>query len=251
MLPSERPHVAARSKGASVADLFTAHDADWDRFAASTEAAAALRRWRLRHPRLASFADVGALLTAIGDRRRPDTQDELLLALLAEARDDNVAGRAVLRAITPGLVRVVRSYRSVWGDSDTAAMVAAAALERIATYPLHRTRAVAANLIGDVRNHLHRARVRDQASLAVTPLPLDIAAPSEPTPGEEIIDLVEHAVAEGALTRRAGRLILLHHVFDVHGPALARIDGGGYEAVKKYRRRGEAALGSLAAPEVA
>lgn len=235
-----------------MADLFAAHDSDWARFAKSPEASAALGRWSDRHPALAAFDTVDTLLAAVADRRFPDTQDDLLLALLTEARDDLIARRAVLRAVTPGLVRLARSYRAVWGEADVDAMVAVAALERIAAYPLRRRKAVAANLVGDVRNQLHRARLRDQVSLAACPLRvLDTEAPTYATPSDEILELVARGVADGTLTPRAGRLIILHRIFDVRGPALAHRDGGDYEAVKKYRRRAEAALASNAAPEVA
>lgn len=235
-----------------MADLFSAHDADWCRFTRSIEASAALRRWTSRHPTFAAFDSLDALLAAVANRRCPDTQDDLLLALLTEARDDLAARRTVLRAITPGLVRIVRSYRGVWSDDDSAAMVAVAALERIASYPLHRKTAVAANLVRDVRNRLYRQRLRDHPHLVAVALPEDgISCQPQRTAREEVLDLVGHALDDGTLTRRAAQLIVLHRVFDIHGPALASIDGGSYEAVRKYRLRAEATLARVTAPEVA
>src|SRR3546814_18618524 len=78
-------------------------------------------------------------------------------------RTDTDADRVALFSLWPGLNVVAHRYGRRWDYDDTAAEVIAAALERIASYPMHRTSSPAANIVLDVRNRLHTLRRRERS----------------------------------------------------------------------------------------
>lgn len=227
-------------------DIFSALDSEWAHFSRSCEGHAALRRWRQRTA--LPFDDLPALVEALRSRTAPDARDRLLHEVIRLCGTDGDARRVVLQALIPGLVGVARSYRLRWGREETDSMVVAAALERIANYPLHRSRP-AVNIIRDVQNDMHRARLREVAleEAIGAPFPLHelrvLPAPVTPEPvSDELVELVTGAVDEGIISRRGARLILLHRVVGVRTEDIARAEGRRPCTVRKHRHQAEAAL---------
>src|SRR3546814_12628992 len=133
-------------------------------------------------------------------------------------RTDTDADRVALFSLWPGLNVVAHRYCRRWDYDDTAAEVIAAALERIASYPMHRTSSPAANIVLDVRNRLHTLRRREEALSEVTGAPLDVDAaacvPTDAQPGTapELVALLRDGIEAGGVTRRGAVVRLLHPV---------------------------------------
>ncbi|MGH9014409.1 MAG: hypothetical protein ACRDZ1_10805 [Acidimicrobiia bacterium] len=179
-------------------ELFAALDFDWRLAVSSRAAQAALRRWR-GDPVLGRLRDLDEILerTARGADRRD--ANAVLTALLRQAKTDEMAARAALQALAPGLTNVAKRMGAA-RDPDIAAEVVAVALTKIKSYPYERrARAVAANLVLDVLNalwHSHgpqdgRPRERCVAPdhLARVPDPQPDAATARPT-GRDVLEAV-------------------------------------------------------------
>lgn len=230
-------------------NLFTALDTDWAVFSSSSAGNAALRRWR--HQTAIGFDDLAALLRALRSRSNPDARDRLLRDVIYLAARDLDARRVVLQALIPGLIGVARRYAPRWGQDEVESMVVAAALDRIANYPLNRSRP-AANIVRDVQNDLYRARRRevDLETAIGEAIPLHELHSSPPIPffqppSDELVELVADRVGSGAISTRGARLILLHRVLGVRTQDIARAEGCRPCTVRKHRQQAEVALGGV------
>lgn len=228
--------------------LFNELDLDWSRFARSGSARCSLQRWRRLEPVFAAFESVETLLAGLRSRTDLDHRDVVWFALLRIARTDTDARRVALFALWPGLNVVAQRYGRRWDYDDTAAEVIAAALERIASYPIHRTSSPAANIVLDVRNRLHTLRRREEALSEAVGAPVGIEAAlrlpaSQPTgSARDLVEVVRDGVDAGCVTRRGARLILLHRVLGTPTREVASLEGRRAAAVRKARERAEAAL---------
>ncbi len=230
-------------------NLFTALDQDWAAFSSSPAGDAALRRWRLQ---IGPFhEDLPSLLRALRSRVNPDARDRLFRDVMYLAATDPDARRVVLQALIPGLIGVVRMYGPRWGHDEAESMVVAAALDRIANYPLNRARP-AVNIVRDVQNDLYRARRREvEVEIAIgetTPLHELAWFPAVPVhrpPSDELVELVEDGVSSGTITVRGARLILLHRILGIRTTDIAEAEGRRPCTVRKHRQQAEAALAGL------
>src|SRR5207248_941104 len=105
---------------------------------------------------------INDLLVAMQDDVDPETRDRLVYRFAMLSSTDRDASRVMLQVVRPGLVSIAQRYRPRWGWDETASMTVAAAFERIVTYPPGRRERPAANIVRDVQNRLHRARVREE-----------------------------------------------------------------------------------------
>jgi hypothetical protein len=227
-------------------NALTALDHDWPIFAASSTARTAMRRWGEQDPELARFRDVDAVCNGLRHASDLDMRDRLWLACLRIARHDIAARRLLLHALLPGLFTIAFHYEARWGRDETASMVVAAAVSRIAAYPEHRTSRPAANLIHDTRHELYLARLRDvvKDQIRVTEeLPANLPQPgAEPHPAEEIAELLVAAVAGQRISAHDARTIFLSRVLGVKTTAIARAAGIPTQTLRQQRRRAETAL---------
>lgn len=166
-------------------ELFAALEREWQVVAVSSEADAALQSWAA-DPVLGGIRSIGEIL----ERTRPGTNrasaDSLLGALLRRAPRNDIAARAALQALSPGLINVARRMGAA-RDPDVAAEVVTVALARIKCYPYERRpRAIAANVVLDVLHALWQDRASAGREMA--------------TPAEEL-----HRVAEPERAERAER----------------------------------------------
>jgi hypothetical protein len=233
-------------------NVLAALNTEWPIFATSGAAASALRRWAGSEPELARFDDLDGLVEELRSRTDVDHRDGLWLACIRLARDDIAARRVLLQALLPGLFTVALRYEARWGRQETASMVAAAAVSRIAAYPQHRTSRPAANLIHDTRHELYLARLRDVVreqvrSAEELPLNLPDSGP-QAHPAQEIVELVTAAAMLGRISTRDARTILLSRVLGVRTAAIAEAEGVQKQTIRQQRRRAESAL--AAATEV-
>jgi len=195
-------------------DVYSALGAQWGTIAARRAARDAMRGWAERHPTLAGFASPADLVALISQMGHPDRSCALLAELLVVAGDDDLAGRAVLQAILPGLRRCAhRSSRRPagarpWNSPDEiAADTIAYAWEAIHAHAgQHHTRparvlidAVEARLRADQRGWLrHTAHTTD--------LPAEPGAPSTDADGagcpeEQAAETIMAAAHAGIIDR--------------------------------------------------
>ena len=171
-------------------ELFRTLDLDWRLLAASRRTEQAMRRWA-RDPVLGRLGCLDDVLRGTSRDVERGEANALLAALVRRARDDELARRAVLQALVPGLVSVTRRLGGA-RDADVASDVVTEALDRIRNYPIEaRPRAIAANVILDVFQHVLRRR-QGRDPLATAELSEDIPAPSlapdEPATGWTCLD---------------------------------------------------------------
>ena len=234
-------------------DLFHALDLDWAIFEKSRLGTRALARWKGAEADLANVPSVCALIEALRDRLCPERQDALISALLRQAGEDEDARRVVLRAITPALVRISRSYRRFLGEADAASVAVLAAMERMTSYSFSRPGRPAANLMQDVRYTMYRASLRESAVPPGQPVPVSLedlhivaAHELEPTPSDHLVRLLAEAMSDGCLTGEDGRVIFLTRIADISTAVLAEAEGVRPSSIRKRRERAEAALGDFA-----
>lgn len=134
---------------------------------------AALARWARAEPVLAGHTTPGAIVDAIDTAPRA-LKDDLMTALVRLAQTGHqLAGRIVLQAMLPKLVRITRQTAggdrdNTWSE-DRRHIVIAEFWDVLAHYPLHqRNSSVAAGLALDT---LHRVTAPTRAP--GPPLPLD------------------------------------------------------------------------------
>lgn len=123
--PQNRLQVSAVGKGvgnspphASGMNLYAALEAEWTALAATAQAAQHLARWCAREPALAGPATPATLVAEVVADRRWRRADPRLAALVRLAADD-LAARAVLQCVLPGLrAEPMRCRRHHWSLAD-------------------------------------------------------------------------------------------------------------------------------------
>jgi DNA-directed RNA polymerase specialized sigma24 family protein len=178
--------------------LFRALDLDWRILAASRSAQHGVRAWRSdRALRGVRGLDDILARTAPGTGR--ESADAVLAALMRRAGDDELAARAALQALVPGLVGVATRLGGRH-DPDVASEVVAEAWARIRGYPIERRpRAVAANVVLDVLMGTRRRRRRSDP-VAVSGLPMDDF--EQPRSDSSARDRLDEVVEAEALRER-------------------------------------------------
>jgi hypothetical protein len=188
------------------------------------------------------------MVTSAQGREDPDyrRREQMQRALLAIAAGDDDARLAMLVVLMPGLSKVARNNRQVWGRDETIAMVVEQAIRRIMSFPAQSRAKPAANIVLGVRNDLWRMRQREIAISKATEVlePDEDALPvdAEPSASDLLLHTVSAGMHSGYVSPRGARLILLHRMYDVPTQHVARAEGADPVAIRKYRNRAEAAL---------
>lgn len=209
--------------------LFQQLDNDWSRLIAGGEARRACLRWNRQDPVLANVSCANELVNEIRTCGEPARSDALLSAIVRLAANDEVAARAVLQALAPGMRSLARSLAGLAETEDVDATIVACAWERIRTYPhARRPHRVAANVLLDTRKQTLRA-LASSTEIPYADLPHD----GDPAPHEEDLKAVlEAAVERSLLTADDACLILA-----------TRVDGHSLMAEANRRATNTAALG--------
>lgn len=209
-------------------------------------------QWRAEEPVLSDVDNLDALLAVANNRRDLDAGDAVLAVLARRAPSDPLAGQLLFHALMPGLKQIIRSCNPGRGADDLASDVLTAALERIRCYPFERRpQRIAANILRDVRQHIWRKLAR-QRRLAdrlgeIVSFDEERDGVAEPSSSDELVDLVADAVRRGRISRRSGRLILLHRVVGVSTAEIATAEGRSFGAIERARQRAEADLAAAVA----
>ena len=147
-------------------------DGEWAALQEDAAAAAGCRRWASAHPVLAGCGTPAHVVARA--RAAPDV---VLGHLLAEAgAGDRLAGRVVLQALLPKVVRMAAVDRAADVDDYLASLWC-----EIAAYPLaRRPTSVAANLALDTLKAVHAER-RPAADVTTPPDLVELAADRRPS----------------------------------------------------------------------
>jgi len=152
---------------------------EWAQLEASPAAVRSLTRWIETEPALAGCVTGNDILAK---RMDPSAAPAVLAALSRlAASGDELATRALLQALVPGLVTLATGPLA--GDPGALDELLSLAWERIRTYPTWRPGSVAANVLWDVRKRYRKHRAIDepvhtasrQGPLPVTPSAEDVA----------------------------------------------------------------------------
>lgn len=202
----------------------------------STTIAGALPRWRSQRRELERFDSPRGLLRFLNGSR-PGETDGPLLALLALARIDRLAGRFVLQAILPALRdQAGRILAASEAREEVWELLLFFAWEAICGYPLERRSSVAANLVLQV---LHDT-TRELRPPRHEPPTLDRILADQPAhdrfAGES---LLAAAITAGTITEHDAELILRTRIDGVSLRLVAQTRGIGYHALRQRRQRAE------------
>ncbi|MBI2168815.1 MAG: hypothetical protein HYU28_04835 [Actinobacteria bacterium] len=223
-------------------------DHEWETLARSPRMERALARWGAEAPEL-RFPTLTALVASVERRDAAgDVTDRVLAGLARRAPHDRDAARVLLQLLLPGCKALLKRYQI--GDRfERAAVIAAAAIDRIRTYPIERRpRKIAANVLLDVRHSL-LATARDaerHVSLhRVGEMDLP-AVGGVVAPAVEVVGLLGWAVRSGHVDRESARLIALTRLAGVPMADLASEHGESEQTLRKRRLRAEGRLRALA-----
>jgi DNA-directed RNA polymerase specialized sigma24 family protein len=231
---------------------FDALDTEWAMLCRRHRRSTLVADWARQQPALASLACLGDVIPAAGVDRRPYCQ---ALAALAAGGDD-LAARALLQLLVPGLVRLAARWH--WQLEG----MSAAGWEVIARAGLYIARLADTEVTGsdagwllrsverDLIDNARRAR-RTSGDLAVddptgdtAPMTRHHHAPSAEDAalaGALVWSALSDATRRGAVSSASARVVLLHAAG--HSlPELARRTGTSRASVYRLRNRGHAQL---------
>jgi hypothetical protein len=225
-------------------DIFDALVFDWRLTLKSRDAERARQSWAT-DPVLGALTSLDEIVDRTGQGSDRTDANHILAALARRAPRDDLASRALLQAVLPGLGRLAKRHRASL-DNDIAAEVILLAYQRIRCYPFdQRPRSVAANIVLDV----HQALWRTQRRVTPATCRLDeqwvshvATLAAEPEPGSEVREIITAAVAAKRLSRNDGALLLRTNVGDPDMVALAAEQGLSLHALWKRRQRAERRL---------
>lgn len=210
-----------------------------------------LGRWRQRCPELAQagIRTVGELKGWV-HQLPTERADQVLRHLVAAAQaEDAAALLAVIVCLGPG-IRSLAARTGITCD-EAVSEIALGILD----FPVERRSSVAAGLLLDARNRLHRSARRqsrtcplDDATVAETRRPPVHEDPQEARPpAQRIVQLVCQAHRQGILNHTDARLILHTRIAGHNVKPIATELGLSTTAAYQRRSRAEARLSELVA----
>jgi hypothetical protein len=227
-------------------------DAEWAALCRRHRRSPVVAHWAGQQPALASLACLGDVIPPAGVDRRPYCQ---ALAALAGAGDE-LAGRALLQLLLPGLVRLADRWRWQLEGMDTAVweVVARAGLHiaRLAHTTITGSvagwllRSVERDLVDDLRRSRRASSelAREDSSGDTAPFSRHRQAPSAEDAafaGPLVWSALSDATRRGELSAASARVLLLHATG--HSlPQLARRTGSSRAGVYRLRDRAHAQL---------
>jgi DNA-directed RNA polymerase specialized sigma24 family protein len=231
---------------------FDALDAEWALWCRRHRRSDVVTRWARRQPALAIAARLDDVIPGPGIDRRPYCQ--ALAALAADG--DDLAARALLQLLVPGLVRLAARWR--WQLEGMAA-AGWEVLARAGVYIARlRTTEITGSVAGWVLRSIERDLIDDARRARRTRYELAVDEPTGDTAplfrhhrapsaedaaftGPLVWDAVADATRRGALSAASARVVLLHAAG--HSvPELARRAGTSRASVYRLRDRGHARL---------
>jgi hypothetical protein len=202
-------------------DVFAALTLDWRLTADRTDNRQGAARWAEKSPSFSSYSSPQELVAAINQAGHADRSCRLLSELLAIYVGDDLAARAVLQAVIPGLRRAVRRRwvkarpAGPWQtERDLSADAASAAWDAIRRYAGRRHHRPAAVIVRHVEETLRRAHAHwiSEAAASV-PLTPGITEPALVEAGlsieQQAATLIVKATGAGVIDNTDAALLLL------------------------------------------
>jgi hypothetical protein len=224
--------------------VFTQLDREWTAIVRSPSTASELADACA----LAGVSGSGQLVNAMR-RATPAAADAVMAHLARQTHEgSDLAARALLQLLLPGTCRLAARWWALGSSEDRAAAAVAAVYARIRRYPVdRRPRRIAANILLDANQDLARLARRAVADRqTVSPLEPRLLPgrlePPDPSPGEELRDVIEDAVAAGRVPPQWAALIVATHIEGDDLPSIARRTGTPVRTLQWRRRTAEAAL---------
>jgi DNA-directed RNA polymerase specialized sigma24 family protein len=225
-------------------DLIERLEGEWPALAAGP-VRARLRVWAGQEPVLAGFSTPQQLLRQLDSLRgRHQARDEILTALVRQARTDPLAARVVLQTLLPGLKKLAgRLLLEASEREEVWSSLLAHCWELIRCYPLERrpTR-IAANTLLDTlqktsRELKRQRRYRDRFG-GEFPAESVTFSPDD----RDVERLLRRAVAAGAISNEEAELVLRTRIDRTDLRALAEQVGVPYNTLVVRRLRAERRL---------
>jgi Mg-chelatase subunit ChlI len=223
-------------------DLVERLEAEWLTLSAGP-IAVRLRIWARLEPALAGFATPQLLLRHLLSRRATHSgKDDVLAALVRQARTDPLAARLVLQALLPGLKALAGRLLLEADERDEVwSALLAHCWERIRRYPLERRPSrIAANTLLDTlqkttRELKRQRRYRDQLNEATE-------RTSEAPIDRDVERVLVRAVAAAAISTEEAELILRSRIDRADLRTIAAEAGVTYNTLVVRRLRAERRL---------
>ena len=231
---------------------FTTLDQDWNTVAARAVARRAIRAWAEHAPGLAGYDSPADLVADIGRMGDPERSCHLLAQLLVLAKQDTLAGRAVLQAVTPGLRRAAaRRCRTASGNGpwptyeDIAADTISAAWEAIRAHAGQRHDYPARIIVGFAEGRLRRAHESWLATNRDLTELTDDTRPRQPVEAdlgteEQALTLITDALEAGVIHSKEASILI---ATAVHGQSVTDAERSldwapksGYRVLERARR---------------
>ena len=209
-----------------VTDPLHYYAAEWARVLSGPGLAAIAAEWSRLAPELPAPQEMDAVLAEARERVDHDRINTVLHGLLrcagAGGSASRVAAVAVAAQLEPGMGRVVTQVRGSLARAgrtvslaDVRTAVAGALWETVRTFPLHRHRAIAANVLGNTLNVALRSvdchHRCGNHGVPVAPEDLRevaLPAPSPTAASEELVLLLSWAVTERYVSSDESALVL-------------------------------------------
>jgi hypothetical protein len=216
-------------------DVFTSLSDEWSTLESAQATNAHYRRWQEADHRFNRWGSLAELIHFAQRRGDPEASDRALALLAQRSPSDELAARALLQALLPGLRAVVVQHHWLTDHDELTASTVALAWERIRTYPFtNRPRHIAANVLRDTAHRLRRAHRREEttATTVDTVQSEDVAY--------RTIDLLD--LAQRSLDRDGLALVLRTRVGGEEVTSLSAEMGCTAPALRERRRRAEQKL---------
>jgi hypothetical protein len=234
-------------------ELFRGLSSEWLTLGSSRPAKRALCRWAAVEPALTGLGSIAEVVVECHRRGHAAEAAAVLSALLRQAHDP-LAARALLQALTPGLVRIVERIRrqfgwvgplGVWPTmGDASAEVVAYAIEAIRGVAGRSVRWPQSVILDSVWHKVQAAvrRWRRWGCGEAVLQPADDAV----NPAAQLAGLIGEAVQRGRVSRADAELVWRYRVADEPARVIAMERGCSPVALRARRERAEQALARLA-----
>lgn len=171
-------------------DIFASLTHEWSVLTGMPGTRCRYGRWQVNETCFRQWPTVEELIAFAQRRGDPSASDQALALLARWSPSDDLAARALLQALLPGLRAIVVKHYWLTDDEDLAASTIALAWERIRTYPYaNRPQRIAANVIRDTAHRLRRTYRDDQRA----PSTLDASTLQSEEPAYRTIDVLDLA----------------------------------------------------------
>jgi DNA-directed RNA polymerase specialized sigma24 family protein len=219
-------------------NVFDALAAEWRTLPHTPSNLARYEQWKAADSAFRFWSNAAELVSFAQRRHQPIASDRALALLASRASCDDLAARALLQAVEPGLRALMSRYHWLAPAEDLSASAVAWAWERIRSYPFRRRpERIAANVLLDTAYRL-RLEWRSRPALMEESMVNDI----EIEVGYETVELLDLITRQ--LDEVGTAVVLRTRLLDESVEEVASSLGCQATALRERRRRAERRLRS-------